>query len=158
MLETDALKEKLEMEIHRFARPPEELSSGDPYFEQLQTMLAIRDELENIPLCDIQRDMLLAMENGQPIGFAQCSLRHDYVEGTSSSPVGYLEGIFVREEYRRRGYGTELLRACEAWAANRGCREFASDCELDNADSFRFHMAAGFLEANRVICFVKELK
>ena len=30
MLETDALKEKLEMEIHRFARPPEELSSGDP--------------------------------------------------------------------------------------------------------------------------------
>ena len=46
MLETDALKEKLEMEIHRFARPPEELSSGDPYFEQLQTMLAIREELE----------------------------------------------------------------------------------------------------------------
>ena len=45
MLETDALKEKLEMELHRFARPPEELSSGDPYFEQLQTMLAIRDEL-----------------------------------------------------------------------------------------------------------------
>ena len=63
MLETDALKEKLEMEIHRFARPPEELSSGDPYFEQLQTMLAIREELVNIPLCDIQRDMLLAMEN-----------------------------------------------------------------------------------------------
>lgn len=63
MLETDALKEKLEMEIHRFARPPEELSSGDPYFEQLQTMLAIREELENIPLCDIQRDMLLAVEN-----------------------------------------------------------------------------------------------
>ena len=63
MLETDALKEKLEMEIHRFSRPPEELSSGDPYFEQFQTMLAIRDELENIPLCDIQRDMLLSMEN-----------------------------------------------------------------------------------------------
>ena len=52
MLETDALKEKLEMEIHRFARPPEELSSGDPYFEQLQTMLAIREELVNIPLCE----------------------------------------------------------------------------------------------------------
>ena len=26
-------------------------------------MLAIRDELENIPLCDIQRNMLLSMEN-----------------------------------------------------------------------------------------------
>lgn len=33
MLETDALKEKLEMEIHRFARPPEGLPSGDPYVQ-----------------------------------------------------------------------------------------------------------------------------
>ena len=32
MLETDALKKKLEKEIHRLAPPPEELSSGDPYF------------------------------------------------------------------------------------------------------------------------------
>ena len=31
----------------------------------------------------------------KPVGFAQCGLRHDYVEGTDSSPVGYLEGIFV---------------------------------------------------------------
>ena len=29
------------------------------------------------------------------VGFAQCSLRYEYVEGTKSSPVGYLEGIFV---------------------------------------------------------------
>ena len=28
-------------------------------------------------------------------GFAQCQLRYDYVEGTESSPVGYLEGIYV---------------------------------------------------------------
>lgn len=62
-MEQEKLREKLEDEIHRFVRPPEELSPGDPYFEQLQTMLAIRDELENIPLCDIQRDMLLLMEN-----------------------------------------------------------------------------------------------
>ena len=33
------------------------------------------------------------------IGFAQCSLRYDYVEGTESSPVGYLEGVFVKAEY-----------------------------------------------------------
>lgn len=62
-MEQEKLKEKLEDEIHRFARPPEELSPGDPYFEQLQTILAIRDELENIPLCEIQRDILLSMEN-----------------------------------------------------------------------------------------------
>ncbi len=93
----------------------------------------------------------------EAVGFAECSLRHDYVEGTSSSPVGYLEGIFVEENCRGRGFAKELLRACEDWAGEQGCREFASDCEWDNDGSFAFHMAAGFAEANRVICFKKEI-
>ena len=92
-----------------------------------------------------------------PVGFAQCQLRHDYVEGTASSPVGYLEGIFVKKEYRHLGFAKELLHACEEWAKVQGCTEFASDCELDNAASFAFHMAMGFEEANRVICFRKEI-
>ena len=96
--------------------------------------------------------------DGKPIGFAQCQLRHDYVEGTKSSPVGYLEGIFVSEGYRKKGYAAELLSECEKWAKEKGCSEFASDCELDNDESMRFHMAMGFAEANRVICFRKELK
>ena len=93
----------------------------------------------------------------QPIAFAQCQLRYDYGEGTKSSPVGYLEGIYVREKYRKNGYAAELLSECEKWAKEKGCSEFASDCELDNADSFRFHMALGFEEANRIICFRKDL-
>ena len=93
----------------------------------------------------------------KPIAFAQCQLRHDYVEGTESSPVGYLEGIFVSEGYRKKGYAAELLSECEKWAKEKGCSEFASDCELDNMDSLRFHMALGFEEANRIICFRKNL-
>lgn len=93
----------------------------------------------------------------KPIAFAQCQLRHDYVEGTDSSPVGYLEGIFVAEGYRRKGYAAKLLAACEKWAREKGCAEFASDCELDNTDSLRFHLAAGFEETNRIICFKKTL-
>ena len=93
----------------------------------------------------------------RPVAFAQCQLRHDYVEGTDSSPVGYLEGIFVAEGYRRKGYAAELLAACEKWAKEKDCTEFASDCELENADSLHFHLAMGFAEANRIICFQKEL-
>jgi aminoglycoside 6'-N-acetyltransferase I len=92
-----------------------------------------------------------------PVGFAQCSLRNDYVEGTESSPVGYLEGIFVKPEYRMRGIAKELLTQCEAWAKGKGCREFASDCELNNTESLKFHLNAGFEEANRIICFKKML-
>ena len=93
----------------------------------------------------------------KPVGFAQCQLRHDYVEGTKSSPVGYLEGIFVSEPYRLNGYAAELLAECEKWAREKGCVEFASDCELNNDDSLKFHMSLGFEEVNRIICFRKDL-
>ena len=95
--------------------------------------------------------------NNIPVGFAQCQLRHDYVEGTNTTPVGYLEGIFVNKEFRHKGYAKELLTECENWAREKGCIEFASDCELDNEDSLKFHMKVGFKEANRVICFTKKL-
>ncbi|MDD4834633.1 MAG: GNAT family N-acetyltransferase [Lutispora sp.] len=92
-----------------------------------------------------------------PVGFAQCNLRNDYVEGTESSPVGYLEGIFVKVEYRKRGIGKKLLIQCEEWAKRKGCSEFASDCELNNTESLKFHLQLGFEEANRIICFKKNL-
>lgn len=99
----------------------------------------------------------LKYENDFPIGFAQCQLRYDYVEGTSTSPVGYLEGIFVKEGYRNKGYAKELLAKCEVWAKENGCHEFASDCKIDNINSFHFHKAMNFTEVNRIICFTKPL-
>ncbi len=97
----------------------------------------------------------LAEEDGQPVGFAQCQLRHDYVEGTDSSPAGYLEGIFTKEAVRGKGIAALLVR-CESWAKEKGCTEFASDCELLNEASIRFHKALDFSEANRIVCFRKE--
>lgn len=101
--------------------------------------------------------VFLAKEDGKDIGFAHCQLRQEYVEGTESSPVGYLEGIFVEETAQRRGIGRTLVSACEQWAVQKGCREFASDCELDNTESLQFHLGVGFAEANRLICFAKRL-
>ena len=99
----------------------------------------------------------LAYADETAVGFAQCQLRYDYVEGTDSSPVGYLEGIYVAEEYRKYGIARELLSACEGWAKEKGCTEFASDCELENTQSLQFHLNVGFEEVNRIICFTKKL-
>ena len=99
----------------------------------------------------------LAYTDETAVGFAQCQLRYDYVEGTESSPVGYLEGIYVAEGSRKQGVARELLSACERWAKEKGCSEFASDCELDNLQSLRFHLNVGFAEANRIICFAKKI-
>jgi len=99
----------------------------------------------------------LAYADETAVGFAQCQLRYDYVEGTDSSPVGYLEGIYVADGYRQQGFARELLAACESWAKTKGCTEFASDCELENTQSLEFHLNVGFEEANRIICFTKKL-
>ena len=101
---------------------------------------------------------LFSVRSGKTVvGFAQCSLRRDYVEGTQSSPVGYLEGIFVSEVFRRRGAARMLLDACRSWAREQGCAEFASDCEYGNDVSREFHRKMGFREANRIICFAQKL-
>lgn len=117
---------------------------------------ALREELMEI-LGQEDAAFFLAFDGETAIGFAQCQLRRDYVEGTESSPVGYLEGIFVAESHRRQGVAKALLAACEGWARERGCREFASDCELENVRSLQFHLHLGFTEANRIICFAKRL-
>ena len=101
--------------------------------------------------------VFLALEDGTPVGFAQCQLRHDYVEGASSSPVGYLEGIYGCPQARRQGCAKALLTSCEGWARQQGCREFASDCALDNIQSQAFHRSAGFAEQNRIVCYAKAL-
>ena len=99
----------------------------------------------------------LAFADEDAIGFAQCQLRHDYVEGCSTSPVGFLEGVWVDPAHRCTGVARSLVTACEDWARSKGCTEFASDCEIDNTDSLHFHLSIGFEEAGRTIWFGKKL-
>lgn len=116
----------------------------------------LRGEMKAVLLSD---DAMIALffDNNSPIAFAQCQLRNDYVEGTQTSPVGYLEGIYVSEHMRQKGIAKELLLACEKWAKEKGCTEFASDCAIDNMESYNFHLSVGFSEANRIICFNKKI-
>lgn len=96
-------------------------------------------------------------DSGAAVGFAEASLRRDYVNGTSSSPVGYLEGIYVTPAARKRGVGRSLVEAAEQWARTAGCTEMASDALLDNVSSHAVHRALGFEETDRVVYFRKDL-
>lgn len=109
-------------------------------------------------LQDPQAVLFLAWQGKEAVGFAQCGLRQDYVEGSASSPVGYLEGIYVRPDCRRQGLARALLSRCEDWSREKGCREMGSDCSLENRDSQRFHLHSGFDEAGQIRCFIKDLE
>jgi aminoglycoside 6'-N-acetyltransferase I len=93
----------------------------------------------------------------QAIGFIEGSIRGDYVNGTESSPVGFVEGVYVVPEWRRKGIARLLFAAIGDWARARGCRELASDALLDNEVSQRAHLALGFRETERVVYFARPL-
>jgi GNAT superfamily N-acetyltransferase len=59
-----------------------------------------------------------------------------YVAPILLQTVGFVEGWFVREPFRNRGVGRELMRAAEQWARARGCREMASEI-VDRCVHFR---------------------
>lgn len=99
-------------------------------------------------LCLIARD-----GNGGALGFAEASVRTDYVNGCETSPVGFLEGIFVRPEARGHGVARALVEAVADWARERGLSELASDALLHNTASHAMHGALGFEETERVVYF-----
>ena len=94
---------------------------------------------------------------GAAVGFAEVTLRRDHVNGCATSPVAFLEGLYVHPDWRRRGAARLLCRAAEAWAVEMGCSEFASDTDLGNAISRRMHASLGFEETERVVFFRKTL-
>jgi aminoglycoside 6'-N-acetyltransferase I len=101
--------------------------------------------------------LMLYDEKRQPIGFIEGSIRSDYVNGTETSPVGFVEGVYVVPALRRHGVARRLFEAIGDWAKARGCRELASDALLENEPSQRAHRALGFKETERVVYFSKTL-
>lgn len=113
----------------------------------------------NLQMLKSRKDMVyLACNEKTAIGFIHVSLRFDHVEGTSTYPVGYIEGIYIRAPYRQMGIGSKLLQFGEQWAARKGAVEMGSDTEIHNVESQDFHQKNGFFENNRIICFSKKIK
>lgn len=90
-------------------------------------------------------------------GFAEVALR-DWAEGCSTSPVGYLEGIWVEPDRRGAGVGRALVEGAVGWSRARGCTEMGSDRNVDNEASGAFHIAVGFRESERIVCYAKSLE
>lgn len=99
----------------------------------------------------------LAKSAEQYIGFIHVSLRSDYVEGSEVSPTAYVEAIYVKPAFRRKGIAEALLNSAEEWSISKHCYTLASDTAITNSESIQFHCNAGFEETNRIVCFIKKL-
>lgn len=94
--------------------------------------------------------------DGRLVALIEAGLR-DHGEGCETSPVGYIEAWYVDEHIRGQKLGREMVYAAEGWAREKGMTEMASDTWLDNAAGIAAHWRLGYVEADRLVHFVKRL-
>lgn len=98
----------------------------------------------------------IAFHEKQAVAFAEVSLRF-YANGCLHRPVGFIEGLWCRDEYRHHGLGERLTSRCEDWARDHGAKELATDAYLDNELAHAAYRKWGFEETERVVYFRKTL-
>ncbi|MBW4458523.1 MAG: GNAT family N-acetyltransferase [Nostoc indistinguendum CM1-VF10] len=113
--------------------------------------------LTNLLHSDREQGILVRDDHGCAIAFMNLSLRSDYVPDATKSPVAYVEGIYVKAEYRNQDVGKTLIQYAEQWASEQGCIELALDALLDNPASHEFYTKVGFREVERVVFFIKSI-
>lgn len=104
-----------------------------------------------------QAGFLIRNDNRKVVGLMNLSLRYDYVPDATQTPVGYVEGIYVKAEYRHQGVGAALIQYAEQWAYKQGCIELALDALLENPTSHEFYAKVGFRKVERVVFFIKPI-
>ncbi len=99
---------------------------------------------------DSQLVLVAETDDGKLVGFLEASIR-PFVEDCETDNVGYLEGWFVEEIYRKLGIGGKLVAAAENWAREKDCEEMASDAEVGNESSLTAHQKLGYKETSRLV-------
>jgi GNAT superfamily N-acetyltransferase len=90
-------------------------------------------------------EVLLAEEGGQVVGFALFFHTYSTFVGR---PTLYLEDLFVRPEFRGRGYGKALLTALARLAVERGCGRVEWSVLNWNEPAIAFYRSLGAVPTN----------
>lgn len=101
--------------------------------------------------------LVAEVEPDSVIGFVEVDLRSHADGCDPAQPVGYVEGWYVDEAYRRSGVGARLIAAAEEWASGFDCVEMGSDAVIYNYVSLRAHEALGYEVVDRCVHFRKRL-
>ncbi|MBM3498462.1 MAG: GNAT family N-acetyltransferase [Armatimonadetes bacterium] len=96
---------------------------------------------------------LFVLDDGQqPRGFLWVGLITTLISPT----IGYIKNIYIAPELRGQGWGRELLRTAEQWAAERGATEIELDASVCNEEAVRMYESAGY--GTRRLRMAKDLR
>ena len=96
--------------------------------------------------------LFVAEAGGTCIGFAEVYVREDAVDPARvARRYAHLQSLLVDEKHRGRGIGTELLKAAEAWAGERGAVEMRLDTWEFSGDPTGFYERNGYRTLRRTL-------
>jgi ribosomal protein S18 acetylase RimI-like enzyme len=103
--------------------------------------------------------VLLAADDGEPVGFALLTLRLTHF---FDGPLAQLEELYVRPALRGQGIGTALLEEAIRLVRERDGEEMHINVDEVDTDARRFYERHGFvnIEAGadyRMLCYLREL-
>ena len=139
---------------------PAQLNDMDALVSLLQALFAIEDDFSPDPDrqrkgltrfldgCGKHRCILVADADGQVVGMATLQILISTAEG---GPVGLVEDVAVRNAFRGRGIGRQLMDALAAWAAERGLTRLQLLADRDNQPALDFYGRIGW-QPTRLIC------
>ena len=143
------IREIVESDRSEWVRLREALWPGSPSDHDIET----RKHFEKRAKASI---VFVAEADGRLVGFLELDHRN-YAPDCSSSPVPFIEGWYVEPALQGRGIGRALVEAAEMHARAAGHHEIASDAELENTDGIAAHLALGYEEVDRIVCFRRSL-
>ena len=110
------------------------------YEKLLHEVVADEATLEEWIFDRQKAEVIFALEGGQEVGFAL--FFHNFSTFLGRAGV-YLEDLYVRPEYRGRGYGKGLLKKLASIAVERGCGRLEWWCLDWNRPSIDFYLSLG---------------
>ncbi|MGN0527301.1 MAG: GNAT family N-acetyltransferase [Acutalibacteraceae bacterium] len=85
-------------------------------------------------------EVIFPIENGKEVGFAL--FFHNFSTFLGRSGI-YLEDLFVKPEYRGKGYGKSTVKKLASIAVERGCGRLEWSCLDWNKPSIDFYLSLG---------------
>lgn len=83
--------------------------------------------------------VLKILDNDEPVGLVDMDMRRGAAEGE-----GWISFIWLREDYRGKGYGIQLLARAIKTYTNMGRRELRLHAASGNGDALHFYESCGF--------------
>ena len=106
----------------------------------LNEVVADEETLETWIFDKEKAEVIFALENGNEVGFALYF--HNFSTFLGRAGI-YLEDLYVKPEYRKKGYGKAILKELASIAVRRGCGRLEWWCLDSNKPSIDFYLSMG---------------